>query len=185
MDSRQVFWLFLGLVALLRLVEVVVSRARLRERSAVSEPALFPLMVLLHLGLIVLPGLEVLFGERPWIPALCLGAGAVLVLATLLRVWTLKTLGRAWNVRVVLPAEDQVVTRGPYAWIRHPNYLVVILEVAAIPLLHTAWVSALGLSLLNAIVLWRRIRTEEAALAQLPAWREAMADKARLIPGLL
>lgn len=184
MSSAQVFCGFLGAVGLLRLVEVVVSRARLEARAPVAEPALFPLMVLLHVGLIALPGLEVVLLERPWIPALCAGAGSLLLVATALRIWTLRTLGRAWNVRVVLPAEDQVVSTGPYAWIRHPNYLVVILEIAAIPLLHTAWVSALGLSLLNACVLWRRIGTEEAALAQLPAWREAMAGKARLIPGL-
>ena len=103
---------------------------------------------------------------------------------TALRVWTLRTIGRAWNVRVVVPDEAQVVSSGPYAWIRHPNYLVVILEVAALPLLHTAWVSALGLSLLNGVVLWRRIHTEERALGQLAGWREAMAQRARLIPGV-
>lgn len=183
MTSQQVFYAFLAAVALLRGVEVLVSRARMRERPPVAEPALFPLMVFLHAGLIVLPALEVRYAARPLIPWLSAAAGGVLALASALRFWTLRSLGRAWNVRVVVPGE--VVTHGPYAWIRHPNYLVVILEVAAIPLLHTAWLSALGLSVLNAGVLWRRIRTEEAALAELPAWREAMADKARLIPGLL
>lgn len=185
MLSRWVFFGFLGALALLRLLELVVSRRRQGERAAVAEPTLFPLMVLLHAGLIALPALEVLRLERPLIPALALGAGTLLLLATGLRVWTLRTLGRSWNVRVVVPAPEGIVSSGPYAWIRHPNYLVVILEVAAIPLLHTAWWSALGLSLLNAFVLWRRIRVEEAALSEVPAWREAMADKARLIPGLL
>ncbi|MGE0711886.1 MAG: isoprenylcysteine carboxylmethyltransferase family protein [Planctomycetota bacterium] len=187
MDTRAVFLGVLGLVALVRLAEVIVSRARLRARpeALVAEPALFPLMVLLHVGLIALPALEVLGLERPFRPALCAAAAAVLVAATALRVWTLRTIGRAWNVRVVVPDPDAVVTSGPYAWIRHPNYLVVILEIASLPLLHGAWISALSLSLLNACVLSRRIRTEEAALSQLPAWREAMADRKRLIPGLL
>lgn len=141
-------------------------------------------MVLLHVGLLTAPCVEVWLLERPLIPALAIGAAVVLVLATVLRVLTLRALGRAWNVRVVVPEEGAVVTSGPYRWIRHPNYLVVILEILALPLLHTAWVSALALSALNAVVLWRRIRTEEAALSQLPTWREAMADRKRLIPGV-
>lgn len=177
----------LGLTALVRLGEVVVSRRRMQSRpeAVVREPALFPAMVVLHVGLLTLPLAEVVLLERPFVPAFAAGAGAVLLLALALRIWTLRTLGRAWNVRVVTPDADAVVTTGPYAWIRHPNYLVVILEIAALPLLHTAWITALALSLLNALVLTRRIQTEEAALATLPAWRDAFADKERLIPGLL
>lgn len=187
MSSQAVFAALLGVVALLRGLEVLVSRARQRVRPdhVVPEPLLFPLMVFLHAGLIVLPLLEVSLLERPFLPPLALAAGALLVLATLLRVWTLRTIGGAWNVRVVVPDEDQVVTSGPYAWIRHPNYLVVILEIAALPLLHTAWLSALGLTLLNGFVLWRRITTEEASLNKVSAWRKAMAHRARLIPGVL
>lgn len=187
MTPLAAFLGLLGLIALVRLGEVVVSRRRLRERpeALVAEPGLFPLMVALHVGLIALPALEVIGLERPFRWPLAAGAGAVLGLATLLRVWTLRTIGRAWNVRVVVPEEATIVTTGPYRWIRHPNYLVVILEIASLPLLHGAWISALGLSLLNAAVLARRIRTEEAALNELPAWREAMAGKKRLIPGVL
>ena len=187
MNSQAAFLSLLGLVALLRLFELVVSRARLRARpeQLVAEPGLFPAMVVLHVGLIVAPAAEVLLLERPWTLALSAAAGALLLLATALRVWTLRTLGDAWNVRVVVPDEAQVVTSGPYAWIRHPNYLVVILELIALPLLHGAWISALCLSALNAIVLWRRISTEEASLSRLSAWREGMAGRARLIPGLL
>jgi methyltransferase len=183
------FWAFALLfaaVGVLRVLELVVSarRTQQRQQKLVSEPALFPAMVLLHVGLLTAPCLEVWLGGRPLIPALAIASGVVLVLATALRVATLRALGRAWNVRVVVPAETAVVTDGPYRWIRHPNYLVVILEILALPLIHTAWVSALALSLLNAVILWRRIRTEEAALSELPAWREAMADRKRLIPGV-
>ncbi|MCA8925940.1 MAG: hypothetical protein KDD82_29300 [Planctomycetes bacterium] len=186
MSSQLAFYLLLGAVGILRLVEVVVSKRHARGRDArvVAEPALFPLMVALHVGLIAAPALEVGVLARPFLPPLAACAGLTLLAATALRVWTLRTIGRAWNVRVVVPDEAQVVSSGPYAWIRHPNYLVVILEVAALPLLHTAWVSALGLSLLNGVVLWRRIHTEERALGQLAGWREAMAQRARLIPGV-
>lgn len=187
MSSRALFALLLGVVALLRLLEVVVSRARQRARPehVVAEPLLFPFMVAVHAGLIALPLLEVILLDRPLLPLLAALAGGVLLLATMLRVWTLRTIGGAWNVRVVVPESEQVVVTGPYAWIRHPNYLVVILEVLALPLLHTAWLSALGLSLLNGFVLWRRIRTEEEALGRLPGWRSAMTERARLIPGVL
>ena len=183
------FWCFVALFALtavVRLVEVVVSarRAKAHSEAVVREPGLFPLMVLLHVGFLTAPVLEVWLAERPFVPALAAGAVGILALATALRVWTLRTLGRAWNVRVVVPEADAIATGGPYRWIRHPNYLAVILEIAALPLVHTAWVSALVLSLLNAGVLWRRIRTEEAALEQVPAWCEAMANRKRLLPGV-
>ncbi len=184
--SELVFLAVIALVALQRLGELVVSARRLRARgeALVAEPGLFPFMVAVHVGLLVAPPLEVIALERPFVPALAAAAAGVLVGATALRVWTLRSLGRAWNVRVVVPEEGAVVTSGPYAWIRHPNYLVVVLELASIPLLHTAWMSALALSALNAVVLVRRIRTEEAALQQLPAWRAAMAGKKRLVPGV-
>ena len=187
MSSQAAFLSLLALVALLRILELVVSRARLRARPErlVAEPGLFPAMVLVHVGLIVAPAAEVLLLERPWTWTLSAAAAALLLLATALRIWTLRTLGAAWNVRVVVPDEAQVVTTGPYAWIRHPNYLVVILELAALPLLHGAWISALALSALNGCVLWRRIATEEASLSRLSAWREGMRGRARLIPGVL
>jgi methyltransferase len=182
-----VFAALLAFTGVMRLVELVVSVRRMKRRPAavVAEPALFPAMALLHTGLVVAPLLEVVLLQRPFSAWLAALAGGVLVGATLLRVWTLSTIGRAWNVRVVTPAADTVVTTGPYRWIRHPNYLVVILEIAALPLIHGAWLSALALSALNAAVLYTRIRTEEAALMTVPTWRDAMQGKARLIPGIL
>ena len=80
--------------------------------------------------------------------------------------------------------KPHVVTHGPYSFIRHPNYLCVILELAALPLLHSAWLSALVLTAWNAGVLFVRIRTEEAMLMQIPRWRDAFSRRARLIPGV-
>lgn len=168
----------------MRLVELAVSMARMRARpgAVVSEPWLFPAMALLHAGLVFAPIAEVVWLDRPFLPWLAAASAVTLAIATALRVWTLWTLGRMWNVRVLPPTS--VVTDGPYRWIRHPNYLVVILEIAALPLLHTAVISAVALSLWNGLVLARRIRTEEQALSQLDAWREAFAGRARFVPGL-
>ena len=187
--NTTAFLLFTALLAatgVMRLAEVVVSarRASVRHDEVVSEPWLFPLMATLHTGLVFAPLAEVLWLGRTFSPAVGAAAVTVLVLATVLRVWTLRTIGIAWNVRVVKPEETTVVTSGPYAWIRHPNYLVVILEIAALPLVHSAWIAALALTALNGFVLWHRIRTEERMLSTLPAWHKAFADKARLVPGL-
>ncbi len=181
------FVAFAGLLlatGVLRLVEIAVSvrRVRLRPESLVREPWVFPLMVLLHSGLVFGPLAEVLLLERPVVAGLAAGAGSILVLAVGLRVWTLRTIGRSWNVRVVVPPADGIVTTGPYAWIRHPNYLAVILEIATLPLLHTAWISCLTLSSINAFVLFHRIRTEEAQLEEIDEWRRTMAGRPRLIP---
>ena len=178
--------LLLGTGAM-RLVELAVSVRRMRsrgERAVVAEPALFPLMALLHTLLVFAPLAEVWLLARPFVPAAAALSAGILVAATALRVWTLSTIGVAWNVRVVRPEDGTVVTTGPYAWIRHPNYLAVILVIAGLPLFHGAWLSLVGLSLLNGLVLAIRIPTEERMLAELPAWREAMADRARLVPGV-
>jgi methyltransferase len=177
--------LLLGTGAM-RLVELAVSVRRIRARpdAAVSEPWLFPAMASLHFGLVFAPLAEVLLLDRPFTPWLAALSGAVLLGATALRAWTLSTIGKAWNVRVVKPEDQAIATGGPYRWIRHPNYLVVVLEIVSLPLFHGAWIAAIGLSAWNALVLWRRITTEEAVLMGIPAWREAMAAKARFVPGL-
>ncbi|MEQ1508667.1 MAG: isoprenylcysteine carboxylmethyltransferase family protein, partial [Myxococcota bacterium] len=172
------FAVALGATGVMRLVELAVSvrRSRARPDAVVAEGALFPAMAALHAGLVVAPLVEVVALDRPFVPWLFAVAVAVLAVATALRIWTLATLGRVWNVRVVPPPPDAVVTTGPYRYIRHPNYLCVILEIAALPLLHDAWLSAIGLTLWNAAVLAVRIPTEERALSALPAWRAAFQD---------
>jgi methyltransferase len=178
------FVALLLLTGAMRLVELAVSVRRMRARpdAVVAEPWLFPAMALLHAGLVALPIAEVLLLGRTFSWAVGGPAILALVAATALRIWTLRTIGRAWNVRVVRP--DAVVTDGPYRWIRHPNYLCVVIELAALPLVHSAWLSALALSAWNAAVLSVRIRTEEAELARVPGWREAFAERARFVPGL-
>ncbi|MCA9492184.1 MAG: hypothetical protein KC621_19765 [Myxococcales bacterium] len=181
------FLVFVGLLVvtgLLRVGEVLVSwrRQAARADAVVAEGPLFPAMALLHAALIVLPMAEVEALQRPFLPWLAGLSAALLVAATALRVWTLSTLGRAWNVRVVRPEEQQVVTSGPYRWIRHPNYLCVVLEIVALPLFHTAVLSAIALTLWNAAVLVVRIRNEEAVLSRIPAWRDAFSSRSRLIP---
>ena len=146
-----------------------------------DEP-LFLWMVLLHASF--LPAvLAELWWRRPPFGGWVSWASVVVVIGALvLRWWTLTTMGRSWNVRVVYGKDYPIVSKGPYAYIRHPNYLVVILELAFIPLIHHLYWCALVFSLLNGLILVKRIKNEEAKLAENPVWVEAMAGKPRFFP---
>lgn len=184
--SLAMFLVVLALMAIARIAELRVARratavARARGEAPRREP-IFVVMVVLHTLPFVLAPLEVIVLERPFVPALFLAGTVALVLLALARVWTLRTLGARWNVRIVKP--DAVVVEGPYRFVRHPNYAIVIAELAVLPLVHTAWLTSLGLSALNAFVLWRRIPAEERVLFEVPGYQEAMGKKKRLLPGL-
>ena len=166
--------LFVGLlvaVAVERLVELVVSARNIawaREQGAVeSGLGHYPVMVALHTGLLAGSVAEVLLLDRVfhgWLGwpmlALVLGSQA-------LRWWCIATLGPQWNTRVVVVPEAPRVTSGPYRRLRHPNYVAVVVEGAALPLVHTAWITALVFSLANAVLLRVRIRCEDEALRSL------------------
>jgi methyltransferase len=176
-------------VALQRLAELWLARRWLRasavETGAVPErePA-FVAMVALHTAWLAGCLAEPLAWPRPVPPALLAAAGLLWLAALGLRAWTLRALGRYWHVRVVRRARQPVVTGGPYRFIRHPNYLAVIVELAAVPLLLGAYGTALLAGVLNAALLAVRIRREEAYLLALPAYRQAFAGKARFLPGV-
>ena len=96
--------------------------------------------------------------------------------------WSTSLLGRSWTSRVAVPQDLRPVVHGPYRLVRHPNYLAMSLEFLAMGLIYSAWWSTLIVGVLNAWSLALRIRAEERALFQVPAYRAAMEHKARLIP---
>jgi methyltransferase len=176
-------------------VLAVVAAQRFRELSishrnsaltggSPSAPRTYPLIVAAHLALILLPPLEVRLAQRrpsgrgalPWL--------GLLAAATGLRWWSIQSLGRSWNVRGQVPDDLEPVTSGPYRFVRHPNYLALLLEFVALPMAAGAWLSAIGLSALNGVALAFRIRAEEAQLERSAAYREAFRGKARLVPGV-
>ncbi|MFL6163237.1 MAG: isoprenylcysteine carboxyl methyltransferase family protein [Jatrophihabitantaceae bacterium] len=160
-------------VGLERLAELVVSQRNLawsREHGGIESGAgHYPVMVLLHTGLLAGCLLEVWLGHRPFLPALGWPMLAVVLLAQALRWWCIATLGRQWNTRVVIVPGAGRVTGGPYRLLRHPNYIAVIAEGAALPLVHTGWITAVSFTVLNAWLLTVRIRVENRALAGLAA----------------
>ncbi len=168
-DSRWLFTALIALVGLERLVELrLASRNRrwLLARGAVEVgESHYPWMVMLHSTFLLAAPMEVWFLERPLIPPLALAMLLLLMVAMALRYWVVVTLGRRWTTRV-LRAKESRITAGPFRFLDHPNYLAVVLEIAALPLVHTAWLTALIYSILNASLLRTRIRVEETALRE-------------------
>jgi len=166
-------WYLLLIVAVAaeRVVELVVAQRNLAWSLARGGVEFgrghYPTMAVLHTGFLVACLAEVYWLHRPFVPALGWTMFAIVLGAQGLRWWCVTTLGRQWNTRVVVIPGAQRITGGPYRWIRHPNYVAVVAEGAALPLVHTAWITAAAFGVLNAMLLSTRIRTENAALAQL------------------
>jgi len=155
---------------------------RRADTPSADTPWTWRAMVTLHAALIVLPACEVfLFGSRPPAALFVVAIGAFLA-AQVLRYWAIHSAGPAWNARAVVAPSMRVSARGPYRFVRHPNYLAVIVEFSAIPLGGGAWISWIVLNLLHAPVLAARIRGEERLLARLPDWNERMSAKGRFWP---
>lgn len=155
-----------------RLAELVISarnaRAAFAQGGVEHGRAHFPWMVALHTGLLAACLAEVFYGDRPFLPWLGWSMLALVVLSQALRYWCIATLGRQWNTRVIVVPGLHLVARGPYRWLRHPNYLAVVVEGFALPLVHTAWITALAFTVLNAVLLLGfRIPVENRALAAL------------------
>ncbi len=184
-DSPLFYSLLIALVGVERLVELVISRRneqRLRARGAREVGAgHFPAMVALHTAFLVSCLVEVWGMDRPFILPLAVAMAAVLVATMALRYWVISTLDGRWTARVLVLPEAEPVTAGPYRWLRHPNYLAVILEIAALPLIHTAWLTALLFTLANAALLAVRIDAEEKALTAAGGY-EQLADQPRFLP---
>ncbi len=187
LDSRVVYTLLVAGVALQRLAELGLSRrhsAALAARGAVQvAPRHYGAMVAVHTGLLVCCPLEVWWLRRPLVPALAAAMAALLLGASALRGWAIATLGERWTTRIYCLPGAAPVVQGPYRYLRHPNYLAVVVEMAALPLLHGAWICAALFSAANAAVLTVRIRAEEAALSRLSSYATAFAGRPRLLPG--
>lgn len=157
-----------------RVVELVISARN--ARSALSQGGTefgkrhFPWMVALHTGLLLACLAEVWFGSRPFLPWLGWPMLALVVLSQALRYWCIGSLGPQWNTRVIVVPGLFLVRRGPYRWLHHPNYVAVAIEGFALPLVHTAWITALAFTALNAVLLLGfRIPVENRALGALAA----------------
>jgi methyltransferase len=182
---------YLGLLAATgagRLAELRISRRNQKQlasrgASRVAEQS-FQWMVALHAGVLIGAGAEVIFLHRPLILALAIPMATLFLLSNALRWWVIRTLRGHWNVRVVDSARLGVVADGPFRWIRHPNYLAVFVELIALPLIYTAWITALSGAVCHFWVLHERLAVEDSMLLADPAYRAAMGGKPRFLPRL-
>ena len=169
MNSQLLFTALVLAVGVERLAELTLSKRHASWAFSRGGREFgrghFPPMVALHTALLVGALAEVWLLERPFLPILGWTALAIVLASQSLRWWCIASLGRQWNTRVIVVPGLPLVTRGPYRLLRHPNYVAVVLEGAALPLVHSAWIVAVGFSVLNAALLARRIQVEEAALA--------------------
>jgi methyltransferase len=162
------YTVIVAVVALERLAELVVAKRNLawslQRGGRETGFAHYPFMVVLHTGLLAGCLLEVWLGHRSFIPALGGPMLVLLIASQALRWWCIRTLGHQWNTRIiVIPGLPRVVG-GPYRLFAHPNYVAVVAEGFALPLIHTAWLTAAAFTVLNAALLTVRIRAENDAL---------------------
>jgi methyltransferase len=183
--TRTAYLALIALLALERLVELAVSRRNARralKRGAVEVGQRhFRVMAAMHALFLVGCPLEVFGLGRAFPGALgwiCLGG---VVLAQALRYWAIFTLGERWNVRILVLPNAAPVTGGPYRFVRHPNYVAVVVEILLVPLVHGAWITATVFSAANVLLLRVRIRAEESALGA--GYAAAFAGRPRFIPG--
>ncbi|MFF7842505.1 isoprenylcysteine carboxyl methyltransferase family protein [Streptomyces ossamyceticus] len=171
MSSEALFTVLVLAVGLERVAELVVSRRNAAlsfARGGVEAGrGHYPFMVVLHTGLLVGALVEVWLRRPDAVAVLAWTMLAVVAASQALRWWCITTLGRQWNTRVIVVPGSARVAEGPYRWIPHPNYVAVVAEGFALPLVHSAWVTAVAFTTLNGFLLTTRIRTEDSALAQL------------------
>ena len=173
------YTLLVLLVGLERLAELATARRNAvwsRLRGGTEHGAgHYPVMVLLHTGLLAGCLAEVAWAHRPFTPALGWPMLGLALAAQALRWWCVRTLGPRWNTRVIVVPGLPLVAAGPYRLMSHPNYLAVVVEGVALPLVRGAWITALCFTLGNAALLTVRLRCENAALTTAPAAAPAAA----------
>lgn len=163
------FLLFVSIVIVQRLIEVIVAKRNEKRMLAAGAfeagASHYPYMIALHVCFFIALISEVLFFERsisPWF----LWLFALFILVQALRVWCLVSLGSYWNTKIIILPGADVVKKGPYKLIRHPNYFVVCVEILLLPLMFQAYLTAICFTLLNFAMLSVRIPAEENALKE-------------------
>lgn len=168
------------------LVEAAISRknsSALIARGAIDiAPYLLPLMVLLYVFQFAGSVFEYYKASREVSLTWLLTFGSLVLAAKALKFWAISALGSFWTMKVLIVPGSQTVTSGPYRWIRHPNYIAVVTESVALPLMGKAYITAICVTVVFSCLLYLRIRAEERALMQYTDYSKTMAAKRRFIP---
>jgi methyltransferase len=183
-SSVAAYLAFLVLLGAERLAELVISTRN--SKLAFSHGAVevgrshFRVMAIFHTLFLVSCAAEVLALRRPFPGTIGWVALAGSMGAQGLRYWAVASLGTRWNVRIIVWPGTEPVTSGPYRFVRHPNYLAIVMEMVLVPLIHGCWLTALFFSVGNVALLAVRIRNEERALGS--TYEAAFANRPRFIP---
>ncbi|MEH7250265.1 isoprenylcysteine carboxyl methyltransferase family protein [Neobacillus niacini] len=182
------FFIVISVIMFQRLIELVIARKNekwMKEQGAIeygTNHYLF--IVLMHCMFFLFLVLEKISFSRELSPIWPL-LTVVFVVAQLIRVWAIWSLGRYWNTKIIVLPNVDVVKKGPYRFIKHPNYLVVSIELISVPLLFGAYVTACLFTLLNIWMLSIRIPAEERALRELTEYESSFISCNRFLPKLL
>jgi methyltransferase len=167
--TPHLYYLLVAVVAAERLLGLVIAQRNAAWSMARGGKELgldhFPAMVSVHALLLISCLVEVWALGRTFVPWLGLPMIVVVALSTVFRWYCIAVLGKHWNPRLIVIPGAPVIRHGPYRWLRHPDYMAAAVEVAALPLVHSAWLTATVYTVANALVLNVRIRLENAALA--------------------
>ena len=177
---------FLAITALEILLETWISarnsRALLQRGAVEIGPMLLPVMALLYATMYFGSLAEYLWISKPvsipWILVFAL----LFCLAKFLKFWAIASLGPYWTMRVLIMPESAVVTNGPYRWIRHPNYVAVLMEIAAITLIGKSFFTFIVVIVLFSVTLVFRIQQEETALKKYTDYSGRMGIRRRFLP---
>jgi methyltransferase len=186
--SVSLFLTLLVAVAAMRIFELRISKKHQREITArggaKAKDPVFPCMAMFHTLVLIGAAAEVVFLHRPFITALAIPMLALFVFSNIVRWWVIRTLGEHWNVQVMDSTKLGLITTGPFRYVRHPNYAAVFVEMIALPLIHTAWITALAGAIAHSVVLTFRLSAEERVLFADSQYAAAMRSKPRFLPGL-
>lgn len=184
----MMFLIFMFVIIIQRLLELLIAKRN--EKWMKGQGALefgrghYQVMVMMHsLFFVVLLFEKITFNRTvsPLWPFLLI----IFVFAQLVRVWALTSLGRYWNTKILVLPNVEVIRKGPYRYIKHPNYLVVSIELLVIPLLFGAYFTVCLFTLMNVIMLSIRIPAEERALTELTEYQGTFQRCNRFLPKLL
>lgn len=163
------FTTLIVIVIIQRVVELIIAKKNekwIRQQGGYEVGAShYPLMVMMHCTFFVVLILEVVLFKRS-LSVLWLLFLTLFLLAQIGRFWCLYSLGKFWNTKIIVLPNANVIRKGPYRLVKHPNYLIVSLELLTLPLLFNAYVTALVFTFLNLAILSKRIPIEEAALKE-------------------
>lgn len=182
------FLLLVGFIVIQRLFELRIAKSNekwMKQRGAVEfGEKHYRYMVMMHLFFFLFLSCEKVFRNQGLSPFW----GILIILflvAQLFRIWAITSLGRFWNTKIIVLRNASVIRKGPYCFIKHPNYFVVAVELAVVPLMFNAFLTAGLFTLLNIIMLMIRIPEEEKALKELTEYEGTFKDCNRFLPNVV